>query len=135
MSRFSVKIVLYHSTESFRRGTFLCFIKFRVSTNFLPKRGKSRFSIENLLSHSTEKLRRGTFCNRNFSGWKGGCLKSRGSITIFCKNFFISQSRKRSSGTLLFFRKFRVSRFFMIKRGLSQFLIKKFVVSQYRRTS
>ena len=87
------------------------------------------------LSHGTEKLRRGTFCNRKFSGWKGGCLKSRGSITIFCKNFFISQSRKRSSGTLLFFRKFRVSRFFMIKRGLSQFLIKKFVVSQYRRTS
>ena len=36
------------------------FHQFRVSKNFMPKRGKSRFSIENLLSHSADKLRRGT---------------------------------------------------------------------------
>ena len=41
-------------------GEPLCFKKFRVLKNFMPKRGISRFSIENLLSHSTEKFRRGT---------------------------------------------------------------------------
>ena len=36
------------------------FRKFRVSKNFMPKRGKSRFSIEKFLSRSTEKFRMGT---------------------------------------------------------------------------
>ena len=61
VSRFSVKIVLSHSNEKFRRGTLPCFKKIRVSKNFMPMRGISRFSIENLLSHSTESFRRGTF--------------------------------------------------------------------------
>ena len=38
MSRFSLKIVLSHSTESIRRETLLCFRDFRVSKNFLDKR-------------------------------------------------------------------------------------------------
>ena len=46
--------------KHFVRGTLLCFRKFRVSKNFMPKRGISRFSVENLLSRSTEKLRKGT---------------------------------------------------------------------------
>ena len=57
---FFVAIVLSHSTESFRRGTLLCFRKFGVSKNFMPKRGISGSSIEYLLSHSTENLRRRT---------------------------------------------------------------------------
>ena len=63
VSRFSVKIVLYHSTESFHRGTLLCC----VSENFgyrkiLCLRGEwgiSRFSVENFLSHCAEKYCRG----------------------------------------------------------------------------
>ena len=64
--------VLSHSTESFRRGTLLCFRKFWVSKNFMPKRGISRFSVENLLSHSTEIFRRGTLlcCFRKFPAAK-----------------------------------------------------------------
>ena len=58
--RFFVVIVVSHSNETFRRGTLRCFRKFRVSKNFMPKRGISRFSIEYLLSHSTENLRRRT---------------------------------------------------------------------------
>ena len=50
------QIVLSHSTESFRRGTLLCFRKIWVSKNFMPKRGLSHFSIENLVSHSTENF-------------------------------------------------------------------------------
>ena len=58
---------LKHSAKKFRRGTRLCFRKFRVSKNFMPKRGISRFSIEKLLSHSTEKLRRRPFVvSQNF---------------------------------------------------------------------
>ena len=61
VSRFFVEKFSSHSAKKFRRGTRLCFRKFRVSKNFMPKRGISRFSLENFLSHSTEKLRKGTF--------------------------------------------------------------------------
>ena len=54
------QIVLSHSTESFRRGTLLRFRNFRVSKNFMHKKGISRFSSENLLSNCNEKLNRGT---------------------------------------------------------------------------
>ena len=58
--------VLSRSTESFRRGTLLCFRKFWLSKNFLLK-VMSRFPIENLLSHSTEKFRSGALlCFKNF---------------------------------------------------------------------
>ena len=56
----SVENFLSNSTKNFLWGTLLCFRKFRVSKNLMPKRGKSRFSIEKLLSHSAEKHRRGT---------------------------------------------------------------------------
>ena len=55
-SRFFVEIVLSHSTQTFRRGTLLCFRKFRVSKNFMPKRGTSRFSIEKLFSRYRKTL-------------------------------------------------------------------------------
>ena len=62
VSRFSVKIILSHSAENFRRGTFLSFRKFLVSKNVRDKReGRvSRFSVKIVLSHSAEKFRRGT---------------------------------------------------------------------------
>ena len=60
LSRFSVKIVLSLSTESFLRETLLCLRKVRNPQNFMPKRGISRLSVESLLSHSAEKLCRGT---------------------------------------------------------------------------
>ena len=39
VSRFSVNIVLSHSTERLRRGTLLCFTKFLVSKKFMDKKG------------------------------------------------------------------------------------------------
>ena len=55
MSRFSVKFFLSSSTETFRRGTLLCFRKFPVAKTFMDKRGGvSRFFVENFLSHSAE---------------------------------------------------------------------------------
>ena len=38
--------LLYHSTESQRRGTLVCSRNFRVSKNFVPRRGIYRFSTE-----------------------------------------------------------------------------------------
>ena len=72
------------------------FRKFRVSKNFMPKRGKSRFSIEIFLSRSTEKTRRGTllccvsedFQERKSSKIRGGRRGgvSRFSVVIIVKN-------------------------------------------------
>ena len=51
VSRYSVKIILSHSTEKLRRGTFLVHTKFLVSKNFMDKRlgkkegGVSRYSV------------------------------------------------------------------------------------------
>ena len=39
VSRFSVKIILSHSAEEFRRGTLLCFREFLVLKNFRDTRG------------------------------------------------------------------------------------------------
>ena len=66
----------------------------------------SRFSAETFLSHSTETFRRGTFCavfqkvsgSEQVYGWereRGGGGEG-GSITIFCRKFFVSQFRKIS---------------------------------------
>ena len=40
LSRFSVKILMAHSTEELRSGTLLCFTKFLVSKNVRDKRGR-----------------------------------------------------------------------------------------------
>ena len=52
-----------------------------------------------------------------------------GGITIFRRKAFVSQYRnhKFCKGTLLFSRKFRVSKKFMRKRGISRFSIEKLV--------
>ena len=89
------QIVLSHSTESFRRGTLLCFKNFRVLKNFMPKKGKSRFSSENLLSHSIEKLRRGTLlCLAKVLVWKKFTDK-RGGISRFSVENFLSHSDEK----------------------------------------
>ena len=59
---------LSHSTEKFRRGTFLFHKIFLVSKYSMDKRwgvkegGVSRYSVKKFLSQSTEKLRREHFC-------------------------------------------------------------------------
>ena len=58
------------STEKFRWGTLRCFRKFRVSKNFMHKKGTSLFSVEIFLSHSAERFRGEPFCaSENF--WYG----------------------------------------------------------------
>ena len=40
ISRFSIENLLSHSTKKLRRGTLLCFTKFRVAKKFMDKRGE-----------------------------------------------------------------------------------------------
>ena len=129
-----------HSTETFRRGTFPCFEKFRVSKNFMPKRGISGFSKEIFLSHSTETFRRGIFLrfkkflvSKSFMDTGGG----RGIITSFCRNFFISQYREASLGnpSMLCFRKSPVAREFIDNRGISRFSVEKLLSHSAEETS
>ena len=79
-----------------RRGAILCFRMFRVSKNFMPKRGISRLCFEKLLSHSTEKIRRWTLLSVTKwypkNSWqRGGREYHNFSSKIFCltvlKNF------------------------------------------------
>ena len=102
VSPFSVEKLSSHSAEKFCRGNRLCFRKFRVSKNFLPKRGISRFSIQNFLSHSAEKFRRRTgnpSLFHNISGREGG--REGGSITNFSKSFLSHSAENFRKGTLL----------------------------------
>ena len=103
VSRFSAEKFSSHSDKKFRLGTRLCFRKFRVSKNFMPKRGISRFSIENLLSHSNEKLRGGTLlCFTKFLVSKKFMDKRGGGVSRFSiKNFLSHSAEKFRRGTLV----------------------------------
>ena len=46
VSRLSVEIVFFPATETFRRGTLLCFTKFRVSKTFRHENRISQFSVK-----------------------------------------------------------------------------------------
>ena len=101
VSRFSVEKFSSHIAEKFRRGTRLCLRKFRVSKNFMPKRGISRFSIKNIVVSQYRKYFVGEpfFVSEKFwyrknlwiRGGRGG-----GSITIFRQKMSASQCRKIS---------------------------------------
>ena len=98
VSQFSVENLLSHSTETFRRGTLLCFRKFLVSKIVKDKRGLvSRFSVEIGLSHTTETFRRRTLlCFRKIAVSKTLWIRGGegGSIKIFRRQFIVSQYQK-----------------------------------------
>ena len=79
-----------------------CFRKFRVSKNFMSKRGRSRFSIENLLSHNTENLRRGApfFVSQNFWYRKNLWIRGGGEYHDFLSKFFCLTVPKNFVGKL-----------------------------------
>ena len=112
--------------EKIRRGNRLCLRKFRVSKNFMPKRGISRFSIKNIVVSQYRKyfVAEPFFVSENFwyrknlwiRGGRGG-----GSITIFSRKFLVSQCQNISWASLQWFRKFGVSKNFMHNRGYHVF--------------
>ena len=84
---------LSRGAEKIRRGTLLCFRRFRLSKILKPNKGISRVSTENFLFHSTEKLRREPFCvSKGFASRKLLCLKRK--YPIFYRKLVVSEHRK-----------------------------------------
>ena len=125
----------------------MCFRKFQLTKNVVPKREKLRFLVESLLSHSAEKLRREPFSGVTTSGnQKTFCLREKTHDCLsksFChaklngfvvEPFYVSES----FGYRIFLKIRKVRE---IKEFLSNFfclIVKKFrrepfSVSRYRK--
>ena len=76
----------------------LCFRKILLAKKFMEKkgeRGESNFSHEIFLSQSTETFRRGNFSLSLVSVIEN-IYSSEGYVTVFCRNFCVSQRRNTS---------------------------------------
>ena len=103
MSRFSVENFLSHSTETFRRGTLLCFTKFLVWKKFVDERGGRSITIfcQKFFVPQCQKFswgNRSALCSGKFPVAKKFRDKREGGriIKIFRLKFFVSQCRKTS---------------------------------------
>ena len=123
-------------TKKFHWGTLRCFRKFRVSKNFMHTKGISVFSVEFFCLTVLEKFVGEPFCvSKNF--WSGKKLWIRGgggAVTVFGRNF-MSNSTETFVGE-----HFSVSLISVIEKCYAQagyitIFCRKFVVSQYRKTS
>ena len=84
--------------------------------------GLSHFLIKKLMARCIKKFRRGTpLCFTNFNYWHRKKLGLRGvaSVTIFRQIDLSHTTESSRRGMLLCFRKFRVSKKFLPKRGIS----------------
>ena len=94
--------VLSHSTESFCRGTLLCFEDFQVTKNFQYKKGGGRDYLDFLSKtfvSQYQKLRGGFFCVSKIFSYRRFFLDKRGgeeggSITIFCQKVLSGTNEK-----------------------------------------
>ena len=133
ITTFRSNFFLSHSTEKLRWGTLRCFRKFRVSKNFMHKKGISLNSVEKSLSHSADKIRRRTLLcfERNLVS---KIFKQRGGASRFCRKFFISQDRKTSPGNHSVFQTISGrEKYFMDKRRGYHVFRRKVFVSLYRK--
>ena len=101
------------------------------------ERVASRLSLENLLSHHTEQLRRGNLCFRKLLVSKNVKDKrERGGASRLSVEILLSHSTENLRRGNLCFRKLLVSKMLRIReRGGITTFHRKFVVSQYRKTS
>ena len=129
VSRFSVENFLSHSTEKLRWGRLRCFRKFRVSQNFMHKKGISLNSVEKFLSHRADKIRGRTLLCFERILLSKIFKQRRGEASRFCRNFFyLTGPKKLRRGTILCFRKFLVGKCILwIRGGGSRFSVEKFL--------
>ena len=97
VSQVSVEKFLSHCTKIFHWRTLRCFRKILLSKIFMHKRGASRF-CRNFLSHSTKtkSFVKEPFCFPEYLWYRKKFMDKRGHITIFSRNFYVSQCRKIS---------------------------------------
>ena len=123
---------LSHSTKKFCWGTIWCFKKFRVSQNFMHKKGISLNSVENSVSDSANKVRRWTLLRferilvlKNFQ-------QRRRSFTVFSKVFFISRNRENCAREpFCVLKNFWREEVFMDKRGRGGGSVSRFSVGKF----
>ena len=105
--------------------------KFPVAKKFLDKGGGgvSGFSVEYFLSHSAENLRRGiVYCCIDFGYRKSLWIIGEGGVSRFSVEIFLSHSAEKfRRGTLRCFRKFLVSKNFMLQRVMSRYSVENFL--------
>ena len=92
--------------------------------------GASRF-CRNFLSHRTEtkSFVKEPFCFPEILWYRKKFMDKRGHITIFSRNFYVSQCRKLSWASVQCLRKFGVSKNFMHNRGYHKFPSKIFCLT------
>ena len=107
----SPSVFLSHSTETFRRGTLLCFRKISVSENVEDetgggkREGISRLFFEIFLPNKTKIFRRGALlCFKTFPLSKN-FIEKRGISQLSVGSFFISKYRKTLKGNPSVFQK------------------------------
>ena len=99
ISRFSIENLLSHSTEKLRIGTLPSFTKFLVSNKFMDKRGEGsggRGKYQDFPSKRGHKNFVGEPFKVSLSSGVEKFYASECYVTIFCRNFFVSQCRKNS---------------------------------------
>ena len=135
-SRFCRNFFHLTGPKKLRQGTILCFRKFLVGKNILWIRG----GYHDFLSKFSCLVVPKNFVGEPFSvSLISGIERfyaSESYVTIFCRNFFVSQCRKISyrNPSDLCFRKCPVAKKFMDKRGGGiKIFRRKFLVSQCRK--
>ena len=101
ISRFCFEKLLSHSTEKFRRGAILCFTKWHPKILWKRGRGEgvSYFSVKNFWS-KRQKFSYGNPSVRHYFRVSKKFMLQRVYVTILCRNFFVSQYRKKFIATL-----------------------------------
>ena len=112
-----------------------CFRKFRVSQNFMHKKGISLNSVKKSLSHSADKIRTRTLlCFERILVSKS-FKQRRGEASRFCRSFFyLTGPKKLRQRTILFQKISGREKYLMDERGGGiTFFRRKFLVSQCRK--
>ena len=113
---------LSHCTEIFHWRTLWCFRKILLSKNFMHWRGGgggASWFCRNFLSHRTEtkSFVKELFCFPEIFWYRKKNMDKRGLITIFIRNFYVSQCQNFPKRILLFLRKFFCFKSFMDEKG------------------
>ena len=89
---------LSHCTKIFHWRTIWCFRKFPSSKIFMHRRGEASRFCRNFLSHRTEakSFVKKPFCFPAIFWYRKKFMDKRELITIFSRNFYVSQCRKLS---------------------------------------
>ena len=93
----NVEKLLSHSIDKICGRTLRCFARILVSKIFKERKGEASRLRRSFLSHTTETKRfvKKTFCFLEEFWFRKNFMDKMGHITIFSRNFHVSQCRKK----------------------------------------